>query len=110
LTKSGGQALKIETNMEQGILVVRMEGEFDMHAAKEFRRVVDEALDISGTQKILLDFKKVSFIDSSGIGVVLGRYKRVHGYGGEVMLLNLHPKIKNIFQLSGILKIMKEIK
>ncbi|MDR1701219.1 MAG: anti-sigma factor antagonist [Sporomusaceae bacterium] len=102
--------MKIETSREQGILVVRLEGEFDMQAAKEFRQIVDAALDIKSGQKIILDFKGVDFIDSSGIGVVLGRYKRVHAYGGEMMLRQLCPQVKNIFQLSGVLKIMQELK
>lgn len=99
--------MKIEIKMKQGILVVYLEGEFDMHSAKEFRDEVDKALDISGAQKILLDFKNVSFIDSSGIGVILGRYKRLTANSGEMIAVNLTPKIKKIFQLSGILGIMK---
>jgi stage II sporulation protein AA (anti-sigma F factor antagonist) len=105
----GGQVLKIETAMQQGILVVSMDGEFDMHMAKEFREVVDKLESISGARKILLDFKNVSFIDSSGVGAVLGRYKRSNAAGGEVMVVNLSPRVKKIFQLSGVLKIVKTL-
>ena len=98
--------MKISTLIKQGILIVRVEGEMDMHAADEFRNIVDSALEASGVKNILLNLKDVTFIDSSGLGVILGRYKKVNMLGGRLTATNVRPQVIKIFQLSGMLKIM----
>jgi stage II sporulation protein AA (anti-sigma F factor antagonist) len=98
--------LKVVTFMKQGILVVRLEGELDVCGANEFRTAVDEALTATGAKHILLNMQGVSFIDSSGLGVVLGRYKRITQLGGKILVVYLEPQIKRIFELAGLLKIL----
>lgn len=98
--------LKIVTDMKQGVLLVRIEGEFDMHGADEFRRQVDNALDVSGVRNILLNLENVSFIDSSGLGVILGRYKRISLAGGQMMAAHVQPQVARILELSGLFRII----
>ena len=99
--------MKLVTCVKQGILIVRVEGELDMHVAEEFRLTVDEALDSSGVKSILLSLKGVTFIDSSGLGVILGRYKKVTQLGGKLLAAHAHPQIERIFKLSGLLTLIQ---
>ena len=99
--------MKLVTSVKQGVLVVRIEGELDMHVADEFRQTVDNALDSSGVRNVLLSLKGVTFIDSSGLGVILGRYKKVTQIGGKLMAAHAHPQVERIFKLSGLLKVIQ---
>jgi len=99
--------LNITTLLKRGVLIVRVEGELDMHVANQFRECVDNALTVSGVQHVLLNFKDVTFIDSSGLGVILGRYKRIHASGGNVLIAHIQSQVLQIFELSGLLQIMK---
>jgi stage II sporulation protein AA (anti-sigma F factor antagonist) len=99
--------MKVVTMIKQGILIVRVEGELDMHSADQFRSTVDKALDISGAKKMLLSLKGVSFIDSSGLGAILGRYKQVSIMGGSLLAANLQPQVEKILELAGLLKIIR---
>lgn len=99
--------MNIVTSLKRGVLLVKVEGELDMHVATEFREKVDNALDSSGAKNVLFNFKAVNFIDSSGLGVLLGRYKKVSGLGGVMSAAQIQPQVLQIFELSGLLKIIK---
>lgn len=98
--------LNISTLVKQGVLIVRVEGELDMHVTDEFRQAVDNAIDASGVKNVILSLKGVTFIDSSGLGVILGRYKRISAQGGKLHAANIQPQVKRIFELSGLKTIM----
>ena len=99
--------MNISTIVRQGVLIVRLEGELDMHVADEFRRTVDDALDSSGVKYLLLNLKGVEFIDSSGLGVILGRYKKITSKGGRILITGVRAPVKRLFEFSGVLKIIK---
>lgn len=99
--------MNISTLIRQGVLIVRVEGELDMHVVDEFRDKVDNALDDSGVKYLLLSLKGVTFIDSSGVGAILGRYKRISASGGKVLAANVRPQVARVFELSGLLTIIK---
>jgi len=99
--------LNITTLLKRGVLIVRIEGELDMHVATEFRQTVDHALETSGVKHVLFNLQAVNFIDSSGLGVLLGRYKKISALGGLVFATHIQPQVLQIFELSGLLKIMK---
>lgn len=104
----GGLRLFIETERIGSNLIVEIEGELDLETSPTFRKVVDEKLNQYGSIKhLIFDLKKVSFIDSSGLGVILGRFKRLNQQGGKISAVNVSEQIKRIFQLSGLLKIME---
>lgn len=98
--------MKVVTFMKQGILVVRLDGELDVCGANEFRTAVDDALELTGAKHILLNLQKVSFIDSSGLGVILGRYKRISQQGGKILVVHLAPQVQRILELAGLMKIL----
>jgi len=107
MSRPGGRKLTISTQIKQGVLIVRVEGELDMHAADEFRRRVDEALACGGVRHVLLNMKGVSFIDSSGLGVILGRYKKVSALGGRLLAASVRPQVARVFEVSGLLRLIK---
>ncbi|NPV52298.1 MAG: anti-sigma factor antagonist [Firmicutes bacterium] len=99
--------VRLETYRCGRSLVVRLGGELDLKTAGEFRDAVDHELDRHGQiQNIVLIFNEVTFIDSSGLGAILGRYKRASQMGGKLVAAGLTPQIRKIFELSGLLKII----
>lgn len=88
-------------------LVVNMTGELDHHSAVEVRSKIDDRLDRKSLCKLILDFSGVTFMDSSGIGVVIGRYKRLSIKKGAIGIINVNKTVKRVFELSGMFKIIK---
>lgn len=88
-------------------LIVYLNGELDHHTAEEVRIKIDDRLDRDNITKLILDFSNVSFMDSSGIGVVIGRYKRISLKKGSICITNVKDSVKRVFQLSGMFKIIK---
>jgi len=87
-------------------LVVTLEGEFDLHTSPPFKELVAEALEKNPTiHHLIIVIDKVSFIDSSGLGVILGRYRSISQKGGRLFFVNSSPQIKRILELSGFQKI-----
>ena len=86
-------------------LIVSLSGELDHHSAEKIREKIDGTME-KGFKNLIFNFKKVSFMDSSGIGVIIGRYKKVQGKGGSVCITCLNDKIKRIFEISGLFKII----
>lgn len=100
--------LGIEMNLEHEILVIRIDGEVDISSSDELRGKIEKFLDKKAVRHLVLDLSKVSFIDSSGLGVILGRYKRINRNGGRVIIAGLQPQVRRVMQLSGLLNLMKE--
>lgn len=91
---------------EKDKLTVRIVGEIDHHSAREIRDRVDENLQRSLPKQLVFDFRDVSFMDSSGVGLIMGRYKLVKSMGGEIILRNMNPHIGQIVKLAGLSKIV----
>lgn len=88
------------------ILVLRLSGELDLEAADKFRRLAEDALSQGRVRNVCLNLSGVSFIDSSGLGAILGRYKRVSQMRGRMTLVGASGPVRNILELSGVLKII----
>lgn len=84
-----------------------LEGEIDHHTAVSLRLEIDEAVQLNKPKTLKLDFSDVTFMDSSGIGLVMGRVRTVQPLGGKVIVSNLSPQVYKIMQLAGIEKIAK---
>ncbi len=80
-------------------------GEIDHHSAKEIREEIDAQVESFLPEILLLDFKDVTFMDSSGIGLVMGRYKLMRTIGGEVKVTNVSAHIKKVMRLAGLDKL-----
>lgn len=83
-------------------------GEIDMSITDALRRDVDRALEQNEVFNIVFDLAEVSFVDSSGLGVILGRYKKVAALGGRVFITGAGPQVKKVLDLSGLLTLMEE--
>ncbi|GAA0747812.1 anti-sigma F factor antagonist [Clostridium oceanicum] len=88
-------------------LIAKISGELDHHTSQEVRNLIDDRLDREKINKLILDFSKVTFMDSSGIGVVIGRYKKLSTREGAVCITNVQQAVKRVFELSGMFKIIK---
>lgn len=88
-------------------LTVELSGEIDHHNAAVLRMEADEAIQQNLSSIVCLDFGEVTFMDSSGIGFVLGRYKIVESYGGSVEVVNLSQRLYMMMKLAGLEKLLK---
>ena len=87
-------------------LVVTLVGELDHHSAEEVRVKIDDRIERDNIKKVIMDFKEVTFMDSSGIGVVIGRLKKVQNRDGKVCIINVNKRVDKVFTLSGLYKII----
>lgn len=99
--------MKLEFKSDKDKLYVKIDGELDLSVASSFRSDLDQALDIKQARHLILDFSQVDFIDSSGLGVILGRYKRLTEIGGTVQICGANEQIAKILELSGLSRIME---
>ncbi|HHX60851.1 MAG TPA: anti-sigma F factor antagonist [Epulopiscium sp.] len=88
-------------------LIVTIEGEVDHHTSVEIRERVDREYQRRRTRNIIFDFSNIRFMDSSGIGVLMGRYRNVMILGGSVALYGVGDQVDRVLSISGIYKIMK---
>ena len=77
-------------------------GDIDHHAAREFRTALDEVIARSRPELLVLDMENVGFMDSSGVGLVLGRMRAVNDVGGELLIKNARVEIAEMIRLSGL--------
>lgn len=94
------------TKTDKNTLLVATVGELDHHMATKIRREIDAAIS-AGSKNIIFDFSGLTFMDSSGIGMLIGRYKKVQKYGGRVVVAAPKPQVKRILEMSGLLNIIK---
>lgn len=87
-------------------LVVKVSGEIDHHTAPELKNNIDREINLRNIINLVLDFDGVSFMDSSGIGVLVGRYKQIQARGGRTMVIRVKPQVDKILEVSGLKKIL----
>jgi stage II sporulation protein AA (anti-sigma F factor antagonist) len=95
----------MRTAIDGPVLAVYLSGELDHHYATEIRDKLDSVYERSECRHIVFDFSQVSFMDSSGIGMVMGRYKNAAKRGGKVALAGLSADAKRLYAMSGLQKI-----
>lgn len=81
-------------------------GEIDHHSARWLRMDIDTALNDCPPKTLKLDFSGVTFMDSSGVGLVMGRYKNMKAIGGRVELVNMPEYIERVMLLAGMDKLV----
>ncbi len=94
--------MQIQYDTHACALVVSLGGEIDHHSAAPLRAEVDAAIYEHMPHTLILDFSDVTFMDSSGIGLIMGRYKILQPLGGEILLLNPAPHINRVLRLAGM--------
>ncbi len=87
-------------------LIVSFSGELDHHTAAELRRRIDSYYSNKRFKNIILDLKNLEFMDSSGIGFIMGRHKLASQNNGKLYLINVNSRIEKILKIAGVLKII----
>ncbi len=84
--------------------IVELAGEIDVYTSPKVKDALGELID-RGVYNLVIDLEKVRYIDSTGLGVLIGGLKRVREHGGTVNLVCTNPQIKKIFDITGLVKI-----
>lgn len=87
-------------------VTISVSGEIDHHNAAVLRLEADEVIQSRLAPNVRLDFNDVTFMDSSGIGFVLGRYRIVDSYGGNIEVVNLSGRLYSMMKLAGLEKLV----
>ena len=99
--------MEIYTGIKDLVLLVTLSGEIDHHSAEEIRSRIDRAYERSACKHIIFDFTRVTFMDSSGIGMMIGRYKHTEKRAGSLLIAGMSEELKRIYHISGLAKIAK---
>ena len=99
--------MSVEIKASGDTVTAYLSGELDHHSAKEMREAVDNAVELNMPSKLVLDFKGVSFMDSSGIGLVMGRYRNLIKTGAQLYITGASPQIYKVMKLAGIERLAK---
>ena len=91
---------------EDKLLILKITEEIDHHTTQDIRRKADNEITRYMPRKVIFDFNQVTFMDSAGIGMLIGRYKVAKMLGSNIEMINVKPSIKKIFEMSGVLKII----
>jgi stage II sporulation protein AA (anti-sigma F factor antagonist) len=91
-------------------LTAVLSGEIDHHSAREIRESIDEAASKVKPKLLSLDFSAVQFMDSSGVGLIMGRCKLMQLWAGRVKIINMNPKIEKIVSLAGLNQLCTVVK
>lgn len=92
----------VEIQQEQNALIACLQGEIDHHTVQEMRKRIDAEVLCSEEKKLILDFGGVTFMDSSGVGLVLGRSKLMESLGGTLAVRHTPVQMEPILKLAGV--------
>ena len=99
--------MNCEFHTDADKLIAVLSGEIDHHQVAPVRESIDEKIEAQKPKELVLDFTDISFMDSSGIGVIMGRYRLVYLLGGEVWVVHANERMKKILTMSGVTRIIQ---
>ena len=91
----------------ENYLMIKMPDEVDHHKAAEICRMADMYITHSKVENVVFDFEDTKFMDSSGIGIIIGRYKKISYFGGKVFAVNADTRIKRTLMICGLHKVIE---
>ena len=94
--------MSVKIEFENEVLLCRLCGEIDHHTTLPIRLDIDDRIENCRPQTVILDFSDVTFMDSSGIGLVMGRYKLLNEFGGELEVTGLSNNSYKVMRLAGL--------
>lgn len=98
--------MEVIFRVTENVLIACVKGDVDHHSAAPLRHTIDESMRAFSLKNLVIDFSEVDFMDSSGIGVVLGRYKRIERSGGKFCISGCSAHIRKILEISGVLSLI----
>lgn len=108
--KKGEETLKHSLSIQGEELIVYMPKEVDHASSNDLRIAADLVLQNYEIHRIVFDFSETEFMDSSGIGMIMGRYRNIIRKGGRMAAVHVNPRIEKILYLSGIYKLIPIVK
>ncbi len=100
-------SLHLDMEVEKTTLIVRLSGELDHHTSDMVRDKIEQELEKGIINNLLVNLENLTFMDSSGLGVMLGRYKKIRLLNGKMYICCVSPSVYKIFELSGMFKILQ---
>lgn len=100
--------MSIQCELEHKNLIIYIDGDIDHHETEMIRDRIDGYIRSGQAKNLIFDFANVSFMDSSGIGLLMGRYRNIKDIGGKVMLSNISPQLNRVLKISGIYNLMDQ--
>ena len=101
--------MKLKKQLTGQALTVKLEGELDHHSAESIRSAIDREIESTGCERLTLDMEGVTFMDSSGLGVILGRYRLLNARGGTLFISGANSSVERILRMSGLYSLIRKI-
>lgn len=101
--------MQIRNRIYNNTLYVVLSGELDEYSATEVRLTLDELFEKEGFNQVIVDLSELEFMDSTGVGVMLGRYKKLKGKNVPIFICNPSSHAEKIFKMTGLYEIMPKI-
>lgn len=98
--------LQLQVKHARDVLIIRLAGELDHHTAEQVRSTIESELEKGIYSHLVLNLAGLDFMDSSGLGVILGRYKQITGLGGKMTLCSMQPSVYRLMEMSGLFRIL----
>ena len=97
--------MQLELTRESGVLTAALIGELNHHAAADLRQRIDAAVLSCRPRRLNIDLTRLTFMDSSGIGLIMGRYRLMLSIEGEVRVTGANPRMERMIRLAGLDKL-----
>lgn len=101
--------MELNFYLKDDLMICKMAGEIDHHVSAQTRKHIDQEIDLYNVKTLIFDFDEVTFMDSSGIGLVLGRHKKMQAAGGQVKIVRPPEIIERILYMSGVFTVIEQI-
>ena len=98
--------MKVLYSNDDKQLTVQITEEIDHYSTDKIRTRIDFEIQSYIPRKLVFDFERVNFMDSAGIGLILGRYKMINMFGGKMEIINVSARVKKVLEMAGITKII----
>ena len=99
--------MSVDISVNGEVTTAYISGELDHHSAAAIRATIDNVVELNMPSLLVLDFTRVSFMDSSGIGLVMGRYRTLLKTGAQLYITGTSPQIYKVMKLAGIERLAK---
>ncbi|MFZ7130913.1 MAG: STAS domain-containing protein [Eubacteriales bacterium] len=100
--------MEFHTRVIEDTIIAKIVGELDHHTSEDIRNQMDYLLSMNGVKNVIFDLSQLTFMDSSGVGMFMGRYKKVKALKGVPLLVSIPLSIRKLFQMSGLFNIYGE--
>lgn len=101
--------MRIKNRLYNNTLYIMLCGELDECSASYTRTIMDDLMDVNKCNQVIIDLSELEFMDSTGIGVLIGRYKKLKGKNIPIYICNPSNHVEKIFKMSGLYEIMPKI-